>query len=323
MPPTGKKKPKKKRSTLRPALVKTVLLTLLVTLTGAAVFYILFVGPPPDRGRKTAPVPTLAPTPSKQRPAPAPEPKTPPQAALPAPADQPPPPAAAVAAPPAGNHPRLAIIIDDMGYHRQVGQALIAMPVRLSFAFLPHAPFAGELLRAARAKGSDILLHLPLEPKDRSWDPGAGALQVAMPAATMAKIFADDLAAVPGAIGVNNHMGSRFTEDRRAMTTLVQLLADNRLFFLDSSTTANSVGYDVARAAGLAAGRRDVFLDNDLNPAAIARQLGEAVRIARQHGGAIAIGHPKQPTLDSLRRFIADPPADVEIVAVHQLIRQP
>lgn len=220
-----------------------------------------------------------------------------------------------------GNKPRVAILIDDMGYHRKIGNALLNMDLQLSFAFLPHSPFARELAESAHQKGRDIMVHLPMEAGDRKWAPGPGALYLATPADERAAILKKDLAAIPHAIGANNHMGSKFTKDRQAMHEVLAELQQQGLFFIDSFTTAQSTGMDEAQKMGVKTNRRHVFLDNVQNPEKICLQLDKLAALAVRRQQAIAIGHPYQATLDALRSCGDKLLTTVQIVPVHTLVK--
>jgi polysaccharide deacetylase 2 family uncharacterized protein YibQ len=214
----------------------------------------------------------------------------------------------------------VAIVIDDMGYRQNTGKALLALDLPLSFAFLPFTPFSDELQQEARDKGRDILLHLPLEPTDSKANPGPGALTTAMDPEAMQSIFQNDLQAVPKAIGVNNHMGSRFTASPQAMRTLMTMLRVRTLFFLDSVTAADSVAYELARETGVKSERRTVFLDNDQNPDKIRAQLDLLIRLAKEHGQAVGIGHPYPATVEALRQYQAQLRTQVEMAPIHRLV---
>ena len=216
--------------------------------------------------------------------------------------------------------PLVAIIIDDMGYRQNTGMALLALDLPLSFSFLPFTPFSEELQKEAQARGRDILLHLPLEPVDQKLDPGPGALTEAMDPETMRSIFHQDLQAVPMAIGINNHMGSRFTANPQAMRTLLALVRTRNIFFLDSMTSSQSVAYDLAREMGVKTERRTVFLDNDQNLDKIMAQLDLLVKHADKHGQAVGIGHPYPATVEALRRYQAQLRARTEMVGVSRLV---
>ena len=217
--------------------------------------------------------------------------------------------------------PRVAIIIDDMGNQSRLGEQFLALDMNLSFSFLPHAPFTRELEEQAWVKGHDILVHMPMEPRDPQWDPGQGTLYVDDSAENLALSVQTNLALVPHAIGVNNHMGSRFTEDRPAMYQFLRLVRDERLFFVDSMTSAASIGMDEAQEMGIKTARRHVFLDNVHSPEDICRQLKELITIARKNGGAIGIGHPNEVTLTALDRCRETLLEHVQLVGVHELIQ--
>ena len=221
---------------------------------------------------------------------------------------------------PLSGRPLVAIIIDDMGYRQDTGKALLALDLPLSFAFLPFTPFSEKLQQEAQAKGSDILLHLPLEPMDPKWNPGPGALTTAMDPETMEGLFREDLQAVPKAVGISNHMGSRFTANPRAMRTLLTIVRARNLFFLDSGTAPKSVAYDLAREMGVRAERRTVFLDNDQNPDKILAQLDLLIRLAGEHGQAVGIGHPYPATVEALRRYQTQLRTRAEMVGISRLV---
>lgn len=217
--------------------------------------------------------------------------------------------------------PRVAIIIDDMGHHQRLGEKLLALDLNLTYSFLPDAPFAMEQAQAAVHKGREVLVHLPMEPKDPRWHPGDGALYVKdSPDALRRKTLAM-LAAVPLAVGANNHMGSRLTEDGEAMRVVLQTLKERSLFFIDSYTSDRSKGLAAAEHLGVPAARREVFLDNVQEPRQICRRMEELVTVAKQRGGAIGIGHPYAATLQALDECDEQLLRAVDLVRAGQLVR--
>jgi len=218
--------------------------------------------------------------------------------------------------------PRVAIIIDDMGYHPDIGRKLLALDMALTFSFLPGAPFTPELEEAAWQKGADILVHMPMQARDPAWNPGPGALYLADSPEQLRQKVRRNLSRVPHAIGCNNHMGSRFTEHADSMRLVLEVLKKRRLFFIDSYTTARSTGMDQARALGVPTARRHVFLDNVHEQEKICRQLEELVALAEKKGWAIGIGHPNQATLTALTGCRDRLRARVRIVPVHELVRR-
>jgi polysaccharide deacetylase 2 family uncharacterized protein YibQ len=215
---------------------------------------------------------------------------------------------------------QVAIIIDDMGYHAEVGRELIALDLNLSFSFLPHAPFTQELEEMVYQKGNSILLHLPLEPRGAEWDPGPGALYLRDDSSTRREKFNADLQLVPHATGVNNHMGSLFTEDQGAMEELVELLSEQGLFFIDSFTTSASKGLVSAREKKVPTSRRHIFLDNVQETEAICLQLEKLIKLADHQEYAIGIGHPYPQTLSALSSCGLEMLQGVSVVGVDTLV---
>lgn len=215
---------------------------------------------------------------------------------------------------------RVAIIIDDMGNHPQIDEKLLDLDLNLTFSFLPYAPFTREQEEKAWARGHDILVHMPMEPRDPQWDPGPDALYVEDSIEQLTISVKKNLALVPHAIGVNNHMGSLFTEDRLAMHQFLGIVRQKGLFFIDSETSAASIGMEEAHAMGIKTARRHVFLDNIHKQEDICRQLEELVRIARKNGWAIGIGHSNDATLKALVSCRDALLESVRVVGIRELI---
>lgn len=193
--------------------------------------------------------------------------------------------------------PKIVIILDDMGIDPVLGAQALALPGPMSYSFLPYGPSSPALARRAREAGDDVLLHLPMEPLGEA-DPGPNALRRDMAGAEFLKALEWNLSQFDGYVGVNNHMGSALTGDLAAMKTIIALLRDRGLFFLDSVTTGASVARRAGDGLGVEVMARDVFLDPTPGDAdEVRRQLALAERIARETGYVIAIGHPRPETL--------------------------
>ncbi len=266
--------------------------------------------PAPARSEATASDVTQNPA---SRPAPSPAPSTYPESAQ----AQPPRPAPSPA--PDDSRPRVAIIIDDMGFRPETEQLMLALKLELTFSFIPFSPYLAEALPVARRQDRDILLHLPLEALDPKWSSTPGMLMTAMNDEEIAAGFAAALAEVPMAIGMNNHMGSKFTADPASMERLLAQAARYDLFFLDSLTTPNSVAATVAARRRLPFLRRDIFLDNDQDEGKIRAQLGELLKVAEKEGQAVAIGHSYPETLRALQKHGPELERRVRLVGLSQL----
>jgi len=221
----------------------------------------------------------------------------------------------------AKKRPRIAIIIDDMGYHRQMGQQLLQLDLNLTYSFLPDAPYTAEQEKTAFQLGRDILVHLPMEPKNAVRNPEGETLRVEDSPQRIREKMGRMLDAVPHAVGANNHMGSRFSEKAGAMQVVIESLKTRSFFFIDSYTTTGSQGIAIARQLGVPVARRHVFLDNDRDLLKISRQLDQLVALAKTQGWAIGIGHPNEATYGALIRCNRGWLREVDIVGVHQLVQ--
>ena len=218
----------------------------------------------------------------------------------------------------------IAIVIDDLGQDLKPAQEILALPDRLTLAVMPRLPLSKKIAEMAHQSGREVLVHIPMEAKDRGGRrEAAGMLRADMTPMEFITILNENLDSVPGAAGVNNHEGSALTENREAMTFLMSELKKRNLFFLDSMTNNKSEAYAVAKEFGLRSARRDVFLDNDSDsPSSIRKQLDELTRLAKQHGSAIGIGHPHPATITALRTWLATiEEQGIEIVPVSALVK--
>jgi len=218
--------------------------------------------------------------------------------------------------------PKVSIIIDDLGHNQDLDLSLIRLDLPLSLAILPCAPFTDVMVREATRKGCEILLHQPMEPKDYPCvNPGPGALLLSMNDHEIRGILDRNLRQIPGARGVNNHMGSSFTENREKMSLFLRELKRRNLFFIDSRTTKGTVGFEQAKKMGVRAAQRTVFLDNNIDPEVICQQMERLLRFARQAGVAIGIGHPYGETVEMLSKYQDRLRREVDIVPVSEIVR--
>ena len=198
----------------------------------------------------------------------------------------------------------VVIVIDDLGRSVEVIDVLRALGVPLTYAVLPYETKTAAVAARLAELGEEVLCHLPMEPQSGE-NPGPGALTEAMSKEELREATRNALEAVPGAVGVNNHMGSALSADREAMTAVIGVVRRRNLFFLDSRTSAASVGYAVAREAGIPAAERKVFLDRDRDPAAIRHELRRLLELANKGEPAIAIGHPYPETIAVLQETMS------------------
>ena len=199
--------------------------------------------------------------------------------------------------------PLIAIVIDDVGLDRPRSKRAWELSGPITLSFLPYAKDLHEQAKAARAHGNELMLHMPMEPMGRA-DPGPNALLTSLSESELRQRVTTDLDSFDGYVGVNNHMGSRFTASRPGMEVVLRLLRARGLLFLDSRTTAQSVGESLAQELGVATISRNVFLDDDESLGAVKHQLAITEEVARRQGFVVAIGHPHENTLQALSEWL-------------------
>lgn len=221
-----------------------------------------------------------------------------------------------------GKRPRIAIIIDDLGNSKGVDNDVLAIGAPLTVSIFPLHHDSKEIAEKAYSKGMEVMLHLPMEPHDYpKSNPGEGALLTNMDDIAIITQLYEDLKSVPNIKGVNNHMGSRFTEDDARMRIVLKQLKDKGLFFIDSKTSHRSSSEKIARDMGMKAAARDVFLDNEQTEVDIEVQIKKLEETARRHGSAIGIGHPYPATIAELKKILPRLQEEFELVPASQLVR--
>ena len=217
----------------------------------------------------------------------------------------------------------IAIVIDDVGVDRANAERAIGLPAPVTLSLMSYADDLPQLAANARAVGHELMLHLPMQPLDPTVNAGTNSLRVDQSPAQLVATLDWALARFDGYIGVNNHMGSAFTREPASMAVILSELHKRGLMFLDSRTVADTTGSAIAARLGLPHLDRDLFLDNDPAPAAIAAQLAELERIAHEKGAAIGIGHPYPSTIEALQRWIPElETRGIVVVPVSTILRK-
>ena len=223
----------------------------------------------------------------------------------------------------ADQRPLLSLVIDDLGYSYQLGQAAINLPGDHTYAIIPGATYSQKLAKFAQQKDKEIILHLPLQASSSLAPPEPNALDETMDEDQLSVNLQSMLSALPNIKGINNHMGSRLTEIDYFMRPIMDSIKSYNpgLYFLDSRTTARSVAHAEALNSGLDSISRDVFLDNDHpNIESIRLQFQIWLEKARDRGSAIAIGHPHQSTINFLRQNLPQITKEFRFISVSKLI---
>ncbi len=220
---------------------------------------------------------------------------------------------------------KAALIIDDVGFVRGPADAMLKVPARLTWAFLPFTPYDEEYQAAARERGFEIILHLPLEPLNQTANPGPGLIRSDWPEEKILEQLDADLAEVPGAVGLNNHMGSLGTSNERLMDILLKAVKRKKLFFVDSNTGDHDhppVVEKYARKNRVPFARNQVFIDNSSDLEQKKAALRRLIKLALEQGEAVGIGHVREGTAEAIIAMLPEfAKAGVEIVPVSELVK--
>ncbi len=203
--------------------------------------------------------------------------------------------------------PRIAIIIDDIGYDRTMAKKFLDLDAVLTFSILPYSTYEKRIARAAHSRGFDVMLHLPMEPNEYPLiNPGPGVLLTSMSPDQLINQLNEDLDAVPFVKGVNNHMGSKMTANGPQLHQIFSILRKRGLYFIDSRTTVDTLCGPSAQLLQVPFAQKDVFIDHIPEPDFVRKTIHRLIKIAENHGEAVGIGHPHTVTYEVLREMLPE-----------------
>lgn len=218
--------------------------------------------------------------------------------------------------------PKVAFIIDDLGYETEVAKKIMELEFPVALSILPFLQYSEFIAEEGRKNNQEIMLHLPMEPSNSSANPGPGAIKSYMSEEEIRLAVRECILDFPYAIGANNHMGSKITEDREIMEIILEEIREYNLFFIDSITTKNSIAYEVAKEMEIKSAVRSVFLDNENDMEYIKGKMLEVQETALREGEVIAIGHSRINTFYVLKLMTPELiKAGIEIVPVSELVK--
>ena len=200
--------------------------------------------------------------------------------------------------------PQISLIIDDIGYNKERLKQFLGLEIPMTFAILPRLRHTKDFAEKIHSNKHEIILHQPMEPYNSSLDPGPGAIFVKDKNSTIVGTLEKNICDTPYVTGINNHMGSRFTSSKDKMNEALNVVKDYNLFFIDSLTTNRSTAYETAKDLDIAAGFRNIFLDNIPDEKYVRSQLRRLLSHAMRFGHAIGIGHPYCVTAMAIKHFM-------------------
>ena len=218
--------------------------------------------------------------------------------------------------------PKVAFIIDDLGYETEVARKMIELEFPIALSILPFLQYSDFIAEEGKKYNQEVILHLPMEPSNSSADPGPGAITFYMSEEEIRQAVRKCLLNFPHIIGANNHMGSKITEDRKIMEIILEEIREFNIFFIDSITSKNSIAHKVAQEMKIKSAVRSVFLDNENDMEYIKGQMLKVQETALKEGVAIAIGHSRINTFYILKKMTPELiKAGIEIVPVSELVK--
>ena len=219
--------------------------------------------------------------------------------------------------------PLVAIIVDDLGYDKNIAKNLSRLSSNLTFSILPHSPFQKSIVRLSKNQGIETMLHLPMEPVEYpEVDPGPGTLLTSMSPDQLIRQLNENLKVLPDVKGVNNHMGSKMTAESGQIYQIFSILKKRNLYFVDSRTTAQTLCKPSARLLQIQFAQRDIFLDHLQEAQFIRKQIKKLIRIAQRNGYAVGIGHPYPITYEVLREMLPELKKAVQLVPVSKIVQR-
>lgn len=219
------------------------------------------------------------------------------------------------------DQPKIALIIDDIGFSRGQLEKFLEIGIPMTFAILPRLAKSHILAEEIHAQGHEVMLHQPMEPFNPRLDPGPGAVFVGDDPEKIISVIGENISDIPFVTGINNHMGSKFTACQKEMREALIAIKKKGLFFIDSLTTNQSTAYTTAKRLHIATACRNFFLDNNREESIILSQLNKLKTHAMNSGYAIGIGHPYPETAKTIASFKSDlNTSDINLVHISRLI---
>ncbi|WP_018247982.1 divergent polysaccharide deacetylase family protein [Orenia marismortui] len=199
---------------------------------------------------------------------------------------------------------KLAIVIDDWGFNRQGTEEMLSIERPLTMAVLPFRPYSDKDARLIRESDHELILHQPLEPTNPEVDPGKGAIYSKMDSKQIKEVFEKNLDSLVEVVGANHHMGSKASADSHVMKAIIEVLKKRDLFYLDSSTSQKSVGFETAKEYGVPTTLNYLFIDNIDKKEEVKKMILRLAKIALEKKELVIIGHVRSNTALAIQELI-------------------
>ncbi|MCG7406110.1 divergent polysaccharide deacetylase family protein [Paenibacillus sp. ACRRX] len=220
----------------------------------------------------------------------------------------------------------VAIVIDDFGNKMKGTELMLKLPVHITVAVMPFLQTSVADAKLAHQMGHEVIVHMPMEPKSgkASWL-GPGAILSSQSDEEIEKRIRTAIDAVPHAVGMNNHMGSKITGDKRVMRVVLRVIKEKGMYFLDSKTNYRSVIGEVAKEIGVPVVNNQIFLDDVYSESHVTKQWSKVLDQLKSSAACITIGHVGAGGLKTaavLHRQVPQAMKDVHFVRISELVKR-
>ncbi|MCM3340300.1 divergent polysaccharide deacetylase family protein [Paenibacillus sp. MER TA 81-3] len=219
-----------------------------------------------------------------------------------------------------------AVVIDDFGNNMAGTEEMLGLPIPLTVAVMPFLPSTKQDAERAHQRGHEVIVHMPMEPISgkASWL-GPGAILTSLSDKEIVRRVNAAIDEVPHAVGMNNHMGSKATADRRVMRLVLKVCKERGLYFLDSKTNYRSVVSEVGKEIGIPIVQNHLFLDDVYKESHIVKQCRLLEEHLAQHDSCVTIGHVGRPGLKTavvLRQYVPRISKKATFVHISYLVKK-
>ena len=223
---------------------------------------------------------------------------------------------------------RLAVVMFGFADDPELLATFESLPAPFAVALAPDGKHSAAMIREARARGREVVLHVPLEPINYPQvNPGPGTILVSMNPAQITGLMRRYLDRAGPVAAVANHMGSLATQDMTVMSAVYRELHRQRVPFLHVSPAAGAVCKPLAASLGVAYAEPDAAIDGEARtarPALLDKRWKEVLAETRARGHAVVMVRATPLTRTWITRALdVRRLAGVSVVPLSALLRRP
>ena len=186
----------------------------------------------------------------------------------------------------------LVIIINGFGNGADGTREFMYMDIPFTAAVMPGGSYTEDEAHRLLANGKEVIINMPMEAKNmRNISLPEISITDSNTKAEARAALLKAIGQIPGATGINNHLGTKVMENEELVTTILSTAMESNLYFVDTLTTNRSKALEVAESLGAKVYTADILLDGRGDIRRIERNLRRAGERAAENGFAVAVGH--------------------------------